>query len=82
MGVCNFLLIDLQIANFVSEPVRKLQICKVFLKKFPPFIAKLSKSCLEVCLAEFFIWYKFELEHFRYVFVKQKNKEFADLQKF
>ncbi len=53
-------------ANFVGEPVRKLQIRKfftirekelnIFLKKFPPFIAKLSKSQLQVCLAEFFIW--------------------------
>jgi hypothetical protein len=54
-----------QIANFVGEPIRKLQIRKfstirqrelnIFLKKCPPFIAKLSKSQLQVCLAEFFI---------------------------
>jgi hypothetical protein len=51
-------------ANFVVKPVRKLQIHKfstvrqrelnIFLKNFPPFIAKLSKSQLQVCLAEFF----------------------------
>jgi hypothetical protein len=55
----------MQIRKFVGEPVRKLQIRKfftirqrelnIFLKKFPPFKAKLSKSQLQVCLTEFLI---------------------------
>jgi hypothetical protein len=44
--------------------------------KFPPFMAKLSKSQLQVCLAEFFILKKFELEHLRYAFLSRKIKNF------
>jgi hypothetical protein len=67
MRVRKFLFIDrkLQIRKFVGDPVRKLQIRKfstirqrelnIFLKKIPPFMAKLSKNQLQVCLAEFFI---------------------------
>ncbi len=65
-------------ANFVGEPIRKLQICKFStikqreIKKIPSLytVAKLSKrSQLQVCLPQ-----KFELEHFRYVFVSRKIK--------
>ncbi len=41
-----------QIANPQIFTIRQREL-NIFLKKFPPFIAKLFKSQLQVCLAEF-----------------------------
>ncbi len=92
MRVRKFLLIDLQIANFVSEPVRKLQIRKfsttrqrelnIFLKSCLP----LQQNYLKVM--QMFVWQNFLFDKnlnqniVGFFFYQQKNKEFEDLQSF
>ncbi len=62
-------------ANFVAEPVHKLQIRKFYTvrqRKFNMFFKTIKKSTAGL----FGRWEKLELEHFSYVFLSRKIKNF------
>jgi hypothetical protein len=49
---------------------------------FPAFIAKLTKSWQQICLAEFFYLIKIQIRTFRYVFVRRKIKKLRICESF